>query len=46
VRSALNYLVLYKLQEAMNPGFLRRMEKRAERENGQTYYMPPTSVVR
>jgi hypothetical protein len=46
VRSALNYLVLYKLQEAMNPGFLRRMEKRAERENGQTYYMPPTAVVR
>jgi hypothetical protein len=46
VRTALNYLVLYKIQEALNPGFLRRMEKRAERENGQTYYLPPTSVAR
>jgi hypothetical protein len=46
VRSALNYLVLYRIQEALNPGFLRRMERRAERENGQTYYLPPTTVVK
>ena len=45
-RTALDYLVLYKIQEALNPGFLRRMEKRAERENGQTFFMPPTSVAR
>ena len=44
-RAALNYLVLYRIQEALNPGFLRRMERRAERENGQTYYLPPTAVV-
>jgi hypothetical protein len=45
-RAALDYLVIYRMQEAMNPGFLRRMEKRAERENGQTYYLPPSQVVR
>jgi hypothetical protein len=44
-RTALDYLVLYKIQEALNPGFLRRMERRAERENGQTFYLPPTSVA-
>jgi hypothetical protein len=45
-RAALDYLVIYRMQEAMNPGFLRRMEKRAERENGQTFYLPPSSVAR
>lgn len=45
-RVALDYLVLYQIQEAMNPGFLRRMERRAERENGQQFYLPPSQVVR
>lgn len=45
-RAALDYLVIYQMQEAMNPGFLRRMERRAERENGQTYWLPPSQVVR
>lgn len=44
-RAALDYLVLYKVQEALNPGFLRRMEKRIERENGQTFYLPPTAAL-
>lgn len=44
-RTALDYLVLYKIQEALNPGFLRRMERRAERENGQTFYMPPSQAL-
>jgi len=46
VRSALDYLVLYQMQEALNPGFLRRMERRIERENGQTFYLPPSQVAR
>lgn len=45
-RTALDYLILYKIQEALNPGFLRRAEKRAERENGQTFFLPPSQVVR
>lgn len=41
-KTALDYLILYRIQESLNPGFLRRMEKRIERENGQTFYLPPS----
>lgn len=44
-RMALDYLVLYRLQEAANPGFLRRMERRIERENAQHFVLPPSQVV-
>lgn len=45
-RPVLDYLVLYHIQEALNPGFLRRMEKRIERDNGQSFILPPSQVVR
>ncbi|MDP2073340.1 hypothetical protein [Hydrogenophaga sp.] len=45
-RAVLDYLILYRIQEALNPGFLRRMERRVERETGQTFYLPPSRVVR
>lgn len=45
-RSALDYLFLYQLQETMNPGYLRRMEARAETENGQEFFFPPSQSVR
>jgi CTP:molybdopterin cytidylyltransferase MocA len=45
-RIALDYLILHRIQEALNPGFLRRMEKKIERENGQTFYLPPSQVAR
>lgn len=41
-RTALDYLILFRIQEALNPGFLRRTEQRIQRENGQTYYLPPS----
>ena len=44
-RMALDYLVLYRLQEAVNPGFLRRMERRIERENAQHFVLPPSQAV-
>ena len=44
-KEALNYLVWYQLQETINPGYLRRMERRIERENNTTYWMPPTSII-
>jgi hypothetical protein len=44
-RVALDYLVLYRLQEAMNPGYLRRLEKRVEKENAQTFWLRPTEAV-
>lgn len=45
-RVALDYLVLHRIQEALNPGFLRRMEARIKRENDQTFFLPPSQVSR
>lgn len=45
LRPAIDYGFLYQVQEAMNPGFLRRMERRLKEENGQTFIIPPSSVV-
>ncbi len=44
-RAALDYLVFYQLQEALNPGYLRRMERRIERENDQTFILRPSEAV-
>jgi hypothetical protein len=44
-RIALDYLVLYQMQESMNPGYLRRMERRVEKENSQTFLLRPSQVV-
>lgn len=44
-RMALDYLFLYELQEAMNPGYLRRMERRAEEERGQQWWLRPSEAV-
>lgn len=43
-RAALDYLVLYSVQEALNPGSLRRMERRIEKENGQSYLLAPSQT--
>lgn len=41
-RPILNYTLLYQMQEAVNPGYLRRMESRIERDTGQEFIIPPT----
>ncbi|WP_435310637.1 hypothetical protein [Primorskyibacter sedentarius] len=45
-RAALDYMVLYEVQEMMNPGYLRRMEKRIEKENNQTFMISPSAAAR
>ncbi len=45
-RMALDYLILYRVQEWLNPGYLRRMERRIERENDQTFLIKPSEVIR
>lgn len=45
IRPLLDYMVLFRIQESLNPGFLRRMERRIERENGQSYILPPSQVA-
>lgn len=45
LRTAADYLVLYELQEAMNPGYLRRMERNVKTNNDQEFWMRPSEVV-
>lgn len=44
VRGPFDYLIGHQLFEMMNPGYFRRMQRRVERENGQTFYMKPLGV--
>lgn len=44
-KAAMDYLIWYQLQEALNPGYLKRMERRVKKENGQTYWAAPSSIV-
>lgn len=45
VRPALDYLLLYQMQETLSPGYLDRYEQRIERENDQRFIVPPSEVV-
>ena len=45
-RMALDYTILYEIQESLNPGYLRRMEQRAMKENNQTYWLRPSEAIR
>jgi hypothetical protein len=44
-RAVLDYLILHQIQEALNPGFLRRMERRIENDHGQTFWLPPSQAA-
>lgn len=44
-RPALDYLILYRIQEALNPGYTQRLEQRIERDNGQTFWLKPSEAV-
>ncbi|MBD1555004.1 hypothetical protein HAQ04_26730 [Pseudomonas sp. C2L11] len=41
-RIVLDHLFFFSLQEAMNPGSLRRTEQRIQKENGQTFLIRPS----
>lgn len=45
LRPVLNHMFLYQLQESVNPGYLRRMERRIERENNQKFLIKPSSAL-
>ncbi len=45
-RTAMNYLFWYQLREALNPGSIRRMERRVKKDNNQEYLLSPSSLVR
>ena len=41
-KAALDYLFIYGLMEKTNPGYLRRMERRMQRDSEQQFYFPPS----
>ena len=45
-RIALDYLLFYRMQEMMNPGYLSRMEQKVRTQNNQSFLLPPSNVVR
>ncbi len=45
-RAVLDYMLLYPMYEHINPGYLRRYERRIEKENSQTFWLPPTEAAR
>lgn len=44
-KTAMDYLFLYGLTEHMKPGYLRKMERRIEKEHGQQFYFPPSQYA-
>lgn len=45
-KMALDYGIVYRLQESINPGYLSRMEALTMKNTGQTYMFPPSQVIR
>lgn len=45
-RAGMDYLITYKFLESINPGYLRRMERRVKKENNQEFYFPPSKYVK
>lgn len=43
LRAALNYGLVYQMQEAASPGYLNRMEQRMEREEGRGFWLEPSA---
>lgn len=44
-RIALDYLVLWNIQEMLDPGSLKRMEQRQANDTGQGYWLSPTHAL-
>lgn len=40
-RLVLDHLLFFHVQEAVNPGYLQRMQRRVEEQNDQTWWAPP-----
>lgn len=43
---ATDYLFVWAIQDALNPDYLSRMEKRIKKENRQNFYIQPSNMVR
>lgn len=45
-KAALDYLILYRIQEALNPGYLKRYEKTMKEKQGTEFWLRPSQVSR
>lgn len=45
LRTAMDYALLYQLQEWASPGFLQRYERRVEEDQGTRFLVPPSEAV-
>lgn len=41
-RAAMEYMFLHGMMEHLDPGYLRRVEKKLQKDYGQEYYFPPS----
>lgn len=41
----MDYLIVNRISEMMNPGYLRRMEKRVRKQNEQEFFLPPSEAI-
>ncbi|MBS1088136.1 hypothetical protein [Gluconobacter wancherniae] len=41
-KMAMQYLVYYRLQEMMNPGYLQRFQNKVQQQNNQSFWLSPT----
>ncbi len=44
-KAALDYLIFFQISETMNPGYLHRMERKMQQDNGQRFIIPPSSTI-
>lgn len=45
IKPIMDYLILYRIQENLSPGSLKRMEQRVKKQNNQEFLLRPSSVV-
>ena len=46
IKPAFDYLITNQIQEQLNPGYLRRMERRMKQDFGQEFWLRPSSVTK
>jgi len=44
-RAALDYLLFWRAQEALDPGWAARYQRRVEKENGAEFWLKPTDAI-
>jgi hypothetical protein len=43
--TAMNYLILYGFSEMLEPGFMRKLERKTKKRTGQEYFLPPSQYA-